>query len=334
MLRIFILNLIFILFNNYQLVGQTCCSGGVPTSSNLGLPASFAKTFQLRLNYDLNILNTQKTGRAVATEPQSFRRTHTTMIQVGYSFSNRFSVDVFLPFVQQERRSNVNNSAETTRGIGDMVVLLKYKLWASVDNSTVWTIGIGPELPTGKTNFNNSFGNVLLADLQPGSGSFDVLIWNQFSTTLKVRPSLTWLTQATYKWNGENDDFGIGNTETTYQFGNELQVVTGFSDRLSIGKFLFDPAILFRYRRTASDKSKPNSIPQALTEVPSTGGEWIFINPSLTYWFSEDLSLTTGIEFPLFANIEGTQVTPTYRLNVGVYYRLSTEKRNLILENF
>lgn len=334
MLRLCIIFLILILSVNLDLTGQTCCSGGVPTSSNLGLPASSKKTLQFRFNYDLNTLNTQKTGRTKSTTPQSFRRTHTAMLQTGYSFTNNISLDAFLPFVRQERRSNVNDSGETTSGLGDIVLLLKYKLWSNDDNSKAMTIGAGPKLPTGRTDFRNQFGNVLLADLQPGSGSIDGLLWGQFLTTLNFRPSLNWLTQASFKWNGQNDNFGFGNTETTYQFGNELQLTTGLSDRMFLGKSLIDPALLLRYRRTFSDKSKPNTIAQDLTEVPSTGGEWIFIYPSLTYWFSEDWSITTGVEFPLFSNIEGTQVTPTSRVNVGVFYRLKLKQKSQIIQEF
>lgn len=334
MTRFSIIVLILILFNDFRLAGQTCCSGGVPTSSNLGLPTSSKNTLQFRFNYDLNTLNTQQTGREKSTTPQSFRRTHTAMMQVGYSFTNKFSLDVFLPFVRQERRSNVNNTGETTSGIGDAVFLLKYKLWSNDDNSTVFTIGVAPELPTGRTDFKNQFGNVLLADLQPGSGSIDGLLWSQFSTILNFRPSLNWLTQASYKRNGQNENFGFGNTETTYQFGNEFQLVTGLSDRIILGKSLFDPALLLRYRRTFSDKSKPNTTLQDLTEVPSTGGSWVFISPSMTYWFSQDWSMTAGIEFPLFANIEGTQVTPTSRVNVGVFYRLIFKQKNEVLQDF
>ena len=326
MFRFLILILVLILSNNYQLEGQTCCSGGVPTSSNLGLPPSSKNTLQFRFNYDLNTLNTQKTGRTKATTPQSFRRTHTAIFQVGYSFTDRLAMDIFLPFVRQERRSNVNDAEETTSGLGDVVLLLKYKLWSNEDDTSVLTIGAGPELPVGKTNFRNQFGNILLADLQPGSGSIDGMLWSQFTTSLKFRPSLSWLTQSTFKWNGQNDDFGTGNTETTYQFGNELQLVTGLSDRVLLGKSLFDPALLIRYRKTFSDKSKPNTTLQDLTKVSSTGGEWVFISPSLTYWFSPLWSMTAGVEFPLLSNIEGTQVSPSSRVNLGVFYRIALSK--------
>lgn len=333
MLRFFAILFLFFSFNTLSLKGQTCCSGGVPTSSNLGLPPGATKTFQFRYNYDLNTLNTQKTGRTKATQPQSFRRTHAHMFQLGYNLNKRFSFDAFIPFVRQERRSNINDSEETTFGLGDVVFLLKYALWANEDKSSVVTLGTGVELPTGKTDFNNSFGNVLLADLQPGSGSYDMVFWGQFLHNFKARPTLNWLSQTTLKINGQNEDFGEGLTATTYRFGNEFQFLTGLSDRILLGKSLVDPSLLIRYRRTLSDRSRPNNIPQDLTEVPSTGGQWIFLNPSFSVWLNTDWSVTLGVEFPLFADIVGTQVTPTYRFNAGMYYRLSLKEKETALPN-
>ena len=40
----------------HSLFSQACCSGGVPISSNLGLGASTAGTFQFQLTYDHNTL--------------------------------------------------------------------------------------------------------------------------------------------------------------------------------------------------------------------------------------------------------------------------------------
>ena len=42
------------------LQAQTCCSGGVPLSSGLGMPQSAKGTWQLSLNYDINVLKTLK----------------------------------------------------------------------------------------------------------------------------------------------------------------------------------------------------------------------------------------------------------------------------------
>lgn len=44
--------------------GQTCCSGGVPLSSNLGLPTGEQGTIQMALTYDLNVFRNLKDRKA------------------------------------------------------------------------------------------------------------------------------------------------------------------------------------------------------------------------------------------------------------------------------
>ena len=80
---------------NYSLRSQTCCSGGVPLSSNLGLPASEAKTLQFALTYDLNVLETLKTGRQTLEDNSRSRKTHSGILEVGYGFTDKFSIDGF-----------------------------------------------------------------------------------------------------------------------------------------------------------------------------------------------------------------------------------------------
>ena len=92
------------------LAAQTCCSGGVPVASNLGLPPSEAGAIQFSLGYDLNVLETLKTGRETLEDDSRSRKTHTGIIELGYAFSNKFSVDAFFSYVRQEREiSQFNN---------------------------------------------------------------------------------------------------------------------------------------------------------------------------------------------------------------------------------
>ena len=92
---------IFLFLFNVLAIGQTCCSGGVPLSSNLGLPTGEAKTFQIAMTYDLNVLETLKTGKQRLEDDSRSRRTHSGILELGYSFTDRFSMDGFFSFVRQ-----------------------------------------------------------------------------------------------------------------------------------------------------------------------------------------------------------------------------------------
>ena len=96
---------IFLFLLSFSVGAQTCCSGGVPISSNLGLPPSEKQTFQVSLTYDLNVLRTLQSGWQVLEQvtQSSERVTHSAMLQLGYNFTERLSADAFFSYVYQER---------------------------------------------------------------------------------------------------------------------------------------------------------------------------------------------------------------------------------------
>lgn len=310
----------FLLVASYGLQAQTCCSGGVPLSSNLGLPPSAGNTIQLNLSYDLNTLSTLKTGVEELDDDSRRRQTHSVLFQVGYSLSDRFAVDAFFSWVRQTRQISQfgNTNFVGTDGIGDAVVLLKHKTLASPGNHRIWTNGLGVKAPTGASNLRREDGLPIVADLQPGSGAWDGILWSQYTQVAGFRPSMSFTATATYSFKGTNDEY-LGSQR--YKFGNEFVFIGGVSDRLLLGSAVIDPSLVVRYRQVAADIINDQT-------MPNTGGQWIFLNPGLTYWLTPDLSLNTNVELPLIADITGTQVTPTYRLNTGIFYRLSFGKNN------
>lgn len=333
-----LLFLLFLFFSSLSgLSAQTCCSGGVPLSSNLGLPAAEAKNLQFSLNYDLNILHTLKEGISTIEDQTRNRKTHSLLAQVGYSFTRRLSADVMFSYVRQERTisSDQSRNFAETEGPGDLVLLLKYRVWESKNHSSNWTLGAGTKLATGPADRTSNIGLLYNADLQPGTGATDAIFWTQFTQTGVLRPTMGFFATLTHNRRGTNDDYlpvfdpGSGTTRTqSYQFGNEWQLITGISDRLLIGALMVDPGLSFRFRSVKFDRINEQ-------RVPSTGGTWWFLNPNLTFWGNERFSVNLNVEVPLYANVIGTQLSPSFRLNAGVFYRLplKKEKINPVLEN-
>jgi len=314
-------------------ISQTCCSGGVPISSNLGLPFSEGQTLQFNLNYDLNNLNTQKTGIKVDGDRTRERLTHSTLLQWSYSLNDKWAVDALFSYVRQERsifRQGQLSDFTFTEGLGDVVFLLKYKAFSFQEDATAFSIGAGAKLPTGASD-RRSNGIRLNADLQPGSGAADALLWSQLTHQFSFRPSLGFSLNTIYSYKGTNDNYLpiTVNDETisqSYQFGEEWQLIFNISDRLILGKNLIDPYLTLRYRTVRQDTNDNNL-------VPGTGGNWLFIKPGFNYWFNAKLSVGANIELPIYAFVVDTQVTPTYRFNTGIYYTFSLKKRELSLLN-
>jgi len=295
-------------------LGQTCCSGGVPLSGNLGLPIAESHTWQFSASYDINVLKTLQSGKEKLEDDTRKRTTHTVILQIGYSLNEKFSFEVLLPYVRQERLitpTGLPKNFEATNGIGDAVLLAKYQFLKG------YQIGIGLKSPTGSSTKNNSQGLPLNADLQPGSGAWDIIYWASGRHNLKVRPSSTISLVATFRATGKNDSY-LGSQ--VYEFGNEFQAIFGFADQFLLGNQIVNPTVGFKYRKVQND------IVDGF-DVPSTGGEWVFIRPGVTFVFDKRLSFATVADLPLYANIEGTQVTPTYRLNFAFFVTLINNKK-------
>lgn len=312
--KLFISILIFVLISEVA-NGQTCCSGGVPISGNLGLPHGSSGTWQFSLAYDINVLNTLKDGRDVLDDQSRERVTQSVLFQSGYSITDRFSADLFFSYVKQERTINQfgNTDYTSTNGIGDAALLLKYNLSKSSSRKFLFTIAAGPKFPTGRSDLIRDDGIPLNADLQPGSGSWDGLFWGNGIYKFDFRPTLNISSTAIFSYKGKNNQY-LG--EQTYQFGNELQVIFSFNDNFLVGKKIIDTSIAFRYRKALSDRFNDRT-------MPSTGGQWVFLAPSLAYNFSQKFAANATFEIPIFSEVEGTQLSPTYRLNIGVFFKVN-----------
>ncbi|MEM9324523.1 MAG: hypothetical protein AAGA85_02660 [Bacteroidota bacterium] len=292
-----------------------CCSGGVPMSGNIGLPAANKGTWQFSLNYDLNFLETLKAGSEVLDDRSRRRETHSLLLESGYSITDRLSVDLFLSFVRQERTINpigLPQDFVATQGLGDAVVLIKYAIWPKI------TAGFGMKLPTGASDRTRDSGLPLNADLQPGSGALDQLLYLNYSTDVRFRPSMTVGSTVIHRFTGTNNSY-LGSS--SYRFGNETQVTASIADRIAIGRLLLDPSLNLRLRIQGRDQF--NNI-----DFPSSGGTFLFINPGLAVVLNTKLSYQLNVALPIYAHVNDTQLSPTYRINTGFFFTLPRKSQS------
>lgn len=297
---------------------QSCCSGCVPISNNLGLPLSEKNTVQVALSYDLNLLNTLKDGSANLNDKARKRLTHSILLQGGYVFTNKWSAELFLSWVRQERiiKQFDNTSKTIAQGLGDAVILIKYKLHSSQGNRINWLIGAGPKFPTGAADRSDKNDIALNADLQPGSGSLDAIAWKQFSKNSNKRPTLTWSGTATFSLKGKNKKY-LGSQ--VYQFGNELIFITGMADQFVTNQFLWGASLQAVYRLALQDENDGE-------KTPGTGGQWIFIRPGITIKPGGSSAINISASVPAYSWVRDAQLTPTVRFNVGYYFEVSPKK--------
>ena len=308
---IFVLIIVIVCQKGYS---QGCCSGGVPMSADVGLPVSDVGSWQFSLNYDLNVLSTLKNGTETLDDDRQKRTTHSVLGQVGYTVNKRISVELFTSFVRQERKIKQLSQGYdfiATNGIGDAILLFKYRLYKNLQ------VGVGTKMPTGSSDKKDDRGIPLGADLQPGGGAWDLVYWAGGGTSLPFRKSMYLNLSAIYRSTGTNNSFF---NDSEYKFGNEFQSTVGIADRLVIGSITLDPSVSIKYRKANPDRRNADNT--VLVNFGSTGGEWVFVRPAISYNPSPSIALQANIELPIYAKLIDIQVSPTYRVNIGVTFIL------------
>lgn len=307
-----------------QAISQTCCSGGVPLSNNLGLPIEERGIWQFGLNYDYNNLNTLYAGNTKLDDDSRQRITNSVLLSIGYSLTDRFALEALFSWVNQTRTITQfgNENFTETSGIGDAVLLAKYAFPEVLGPKSAINLGLGAKAPLGKSDLTNEDGILLTADLQPGSGAWDGLGWLSLSKAFDFRPSATFSGNFTYRLTGVNNSYL--NDTSTYEFGNVFQTNLGYTDQFLLFNTVFNPGLIFKYRNASNDKI--NNI-----NLPNTGGEWVFIRPELSVHITTNFLVTLRLELPIYSYVDGTQLTPTTRFTAGMYFKLNNKNKTINL---
>ncbi len=308
------------LFTNLHMFSQTCCSGGIPLSNSIGLPVSGKGAFLLGLSYDYNYLNTLKSGNDVLDDRVRERTTQSLLLNLGYTITRDLSVEALFTYVKQERIISIfgNVNKDGSNGIGDGVILFKYNFNELFKKNNLLRIGLGTKIPIGATDKKSDQGILLNPDLQPGSGAWDLIGWSFYSQTFSFRPSGTFSATVVYRYTGTNNNFLNGNT--TYRFGPEFQAFVNYTDQFLVGKNLINPGLSVNYRNAEQDE-----IGGSLLD--NTGGEWVNLIPTVNFEIIEDLNFLLKIEIPIYSYVDGTQLTPTYRITTGLFYSIDRKNK-------
>lgn len=320
---IIILSLLF--FSIELLYAQACCSGGTPLSSNLGIQGLEDRQLEFQLSYDYNTQKALVSGSEKLNDDRRDRNTHSVLLRGSYAFSPKFSFTGILSYVRQEEViDNVGGGRTLTyaEGIGDAVALLQYNL---VNNRSLnLVLAGGLTIPVGSTTETDPTTGIteLHPDMQPGQGAWDQLLGANAVFYNVFKPGMSWTNVFTYRLTSPANRYNGGQE---YEFGNELQWITGLADSYFIGLWVVDPSLLLRYRRTAVDRV--NGVKSA-----NTGGQWLHLMPGIDFHISQNFGLGITGEIPLFRDLKGTQLTTSGRIRVSLRYSIAPKQDLLTLD--
>lgn len=313
-IRLHIIFFFFILVNG-NVFAQTCCSGGTPLTGNLGIQGIEAKSWYFQLSYDYNFLDDLYSGTLKLDDNSRERLTQTVLLQVIYAFSEKISVNSLFSYVDHKRTifspTGATNITQAS-GLGDVVLLFQFTPFTNFKRSL--TLAFGPKLPLGRFDaVDPEYGLVLSPDLQPGSGSWDGIIGASYKEFHWLNsPGLTFTSSAGYRLTTPSKRF---EGDFNYRFGSETILDFGVQKNFMLKRVGVTPSVSLNYRNTAQDNVDGS-------EVASTGGNWLNLIPALNIEPTNKWAINISGELPVYRNLNGTQLTTSYRLNMGLTIKL------------
>ena len=214
-------------------------------------------------------------------------------VVVAYGLRSDLTVMARQAFVRREMTMMGNQSSSS--GLGDLLLLAKYKLLRI--NSPKYTIGIAPtlglEFPTGKDEFS--------------SNTYDIRMGGFFSgrmVPLGVDLNIT------YIWNGMAETGGV---ETDP--GDEFMVQTALAYQMGVGSssnMAIAPVIESSYLNVSSNSKDGEAI-------ANTGESVLWLSPGFKFTWSSFI-LESLIQIPVWQNQEGMQTerAPTFLFGIRV----------------
>ena len=313
MVRIYITLLIFLL--SIETFSQACCSAGSPLLGSLDISSSYEGELQIGLTYELNSLQDVYAGSERLDDVLRKRTVNSLLMEINYGLTNRISLSTLFTFVNQSR--TISSLPEITDklnagGLSDGIVLVKYNIIPlSLFNQFELTLGAGVKLPFGNSTLRAD-GILIPADMQPGTGSWDGILWGYASNGFMPAIPLNLFLNVSYRINGTNNRFGE-NFQQGYIFGNELFMNLGAGYRTDT---FFDFTMMFRFRNTNADQFDGG-------KLPNTGGTWLYLVPGVNGKISNHFTARLSGQIPLYRNLTGTQLTTTYTASLGLFYNIN-----------
>ena len=306
---------------------QTCSCAGAPLLSSQSTGAGGEGNLLIGFTYEFNQITNLYSGSNQLTNDSAERNTQSGLLEISYGLTERLSISGTLSTVRKQRRSGLLNpggtQTSTTSGVGDGILMMRYTLkQQDLWNRYHFAVGVGGKAPIGSTSVRNSNNLLFNADMQPGSGAWDLVLWNQMGISLLPYSTLniSWINS--YRNTGKNERF----TETDfYQFGNEwISNLTAtnslpFSDRLSYG-------LSVRYRSTSSDLRND-------ARMPNTGGKWVSIIPDLFVGITDRTTFKLSGKIPVYQHLNGTQPTTKYAISGAFFINFNSSTNTFIHGN-
>jgi len=310
---------------------MACASCGCSLSADWqSLEYSYKPGLKLEMRYDFLDQNQLRSGTGTISpaaasqrvtpngnqEVEKFTRNHYLTLGLDYSPNQDWGISLQAPYIIRDHSTLGTASDGTTPGdgggqydshtsnLGDMKVIGRYQGFTKNHNLGVllgFKLATGSYTETGTSTDPTAPGPAPIdRGLQPGTGTTDVIVGAYYNDA--INKDLGYFTLATYQT-------ALYST-SGYRPGNSLNASVGLR---YMGFDIIAPQLQLNLRDLQRD-SGPSS------DTISTGGTLLYISPGIVAAVTDQVSLYTFVQVPVYQNVEGVQLAPRYIATVGARY--------------
>jgi hypothetical protein len=299
-----VIGLVILLGSQFHAYAQTCSCAAAPLFDPIEYSTLKDRKWRFELSFKYHALNDLvEVIEKVVDDTDRTRTSQFLLFDVRYSLSRKVTLRTVLSLARQYRDVGISFAEPvSTSGFGDSMLSIQYSpIHYSQTNRTEVALGGGAKLPIGHNDAKVI--GIASEDMQPGTGSWDTLLWGYASHILPFDSGFEVFGGVSARFNGTNS--------REYSFGNEI--IGSFGTRLQTKNNL-GLAIYGRYRWADYDKRFGGN-------VPNTGGKWVYIVPSITLNIQRDWGIKAEMELPVFRKLNGfRQFTTTFLASISVFY--------------
>lgn len=238
-------------------------------------------------------------------------------LSLSYGITDTLTLNMQLPYSERTniRAGEANGGSYEvhphgdSQGLGDTAAILQYKLY---DEAVQVALLGGVKLPTGKTGIRAD-GEVLEADLQPGSGSIDFFAGLALTKEFK---DFSLHSDILYKYNNEGiqksrlGDVFTYNVALSYRLTGDEHILHELNE---VEHFDFSTSLFVELNGESAQKDKFDGI-----NADNTGHSIIFGTTGLSFVSEGGYSLFTSISLPIYQNFNGVQNSVEYKASLGL----------------
>jgi len=234
-----------------------------------------------------------------------------TQMDVSYGITEKLTASLNVPFRNDRRHEHYDDvdpnvpgsgtftNADGTTGMGDITLLLKYALLQTLKHQFI--LGAGVKFASGEYKLRDSDGDINEPTLMPGTGSYDAVLSGLYIFSL-IPNRLNLFSSVSHRFTTANPlDYELG--DTTLVDGGMIYVL---SDSVSLSA---------QINARINGRDAYIGMP-----VPSTGGEYVNLTPGIILAVTENLSLYTHVQIPIYQRVNEVNLVPNYGLLFGASY--------------